>query len=95
MKLDSTGTTILYGTYLGGSGTDVANGIAVDSAGDAFLTGYTSSADFPVMNPVQATYGGGGGIGDAFVTGLDPSGSSLLFSTFLGGSKDEVGTGML
>ena len=94
MKLDSTGTTILYGTYLGGSGTDVANGIAVDSAGNAFLTGYTSSADFPVMNPVQATHGGGGGIGDAFVTGLDPSGSSLLFSTFLGGSKDEVGTGI-
>lgn len=94
MKLDSTGTTIMYGTYLGGSGTDVGNGIAVDSAGDAFLTGYTSSADFPVMNPVQGTYGGGGGIGDALVTELDPSGSSLLFSTFLGGSKDEVGTGI-
>jgi hypothetical protein len=94
MKLDTSGTTILYATYLGGSGQDVGTGIAVDSSGSGYLTGYTSSADFPLMNPIQSTYGGGGGIGDAFVTEINGNGSALSFSTFLGGSKDEVGTGI-
>jgi hypothetical protein len=94
MKLDGTGTRLLYSTYLGGKGNDGGSGIAVDQSGNAYLIGNTSSTDFPVVNPTQANFGGGTGPGDAFVTEVNPNGSALLFSTFLGGSNDEVGTGI-
>ena len=87
-KLDATGSTLLYSTYLGGSGGDRSQGIAVDAAGNAYVTGQTYSTDFPTRNPFQAAFGGGS---DAFVTKLDAAGSTLLYSTYLGGSDDERG----
>jgi hypothetical protein len=87
-----------YSTYLGGSGVDQGNGIAVDSSGDAFVVGYTQSSDFPVANPTQALLGITGGstcgtstCADAFVTELNPAGSQPAFSTFFGGSGADFG----
>lgn len=69
-ELNQTGTGLAYSTFLGGSGFDAGAGIAVDSAGIAYLAGYTNSTDFPTKNAMQGTYGGGGY--DAFVTKLTP-----------------------
>ncbi len=92
-KLDSTGSALIYSTYLGGSGNnDQGLSIAVDSAGDAYVTGFTDSLNFPTMNAFQPSLGGG--LLDAFVTMLNPVGSALLYSTYLGGSGDEQGTGI-
>ena len=85
-KLNASGSALDYGTYLGGSGYDFGVGIAVDSAGNAYILGQTYSADLPTENPLQADYGGSG---DAFVAKLNDSGSALLYSTYLGGSGDE------
>ena len=83
---------ITYSTYLGGSGTEFANGIAVDSNGNAYITGYTSSHDFPRANALQPNFGGVGFSGeDAFVTKINASGSALIYSTFLGGSRYDEG----
>jgi hypothetical protein len=86
-KLNSTGSTLLYSTYLGGSsGGDGAFGIAVDSSGNAYITGLTTSSDFPTTTgALQTTFGGGGG--NAFVSKLDSTGSALVYSTYLGGSS--------
>ena len=88
-KLNASGTKILYSTFLGGNATDGAYGIAVDDGGSAYVTGQTGSADFPVANAYQATYGG---LFDAFVSKLSPDGSTLVFSTYLGGSSSDAGT---
>jgi hypothetical protein len=88
-KLNPSGTALVYSTYLGGSGNDVGNAIAVDSFGEAYVSGNTSSTDFPTANPVQASNAGGGN--DAFVSKLDASGTTLLFSSDLGGSSNEFG----
>jgi hypothetical protein len=81
--------SMIYSTYLGGSSNTVAQAIAVDSAGNAYLTGYTLSPDFPVTaGVVQGTCPGGNSIGTCgggFVTKLNPSGSALVYSTYLGG----------
>ena len=82
---------LVYSTYLGGSGTDFGTGIAVDSSGNAYVTGFTTSTNFPTMNPLQATYGGGY---DAFVAEINPTGSALVYSTYLGGSGDDFGRGI-
>jgi hypothetical protein len=82
--------SLLYFTYLGGSLADSAGGIAIDSDGNAYVTGSTVSPDFPVVGAVfQPVYGGGNA--DAFVTKLDPTGASIIYSTFLGGSNTESG----
>jgi hypothetical protein len=91
-KINPTGSALVYSTYLGGSDADWGHGIAVDSAGDAFVVGSTSSKDFPTVNPLQPTYGGGHG--DAFVAEINPSGSALVYSTFLGGSNLDYGYGI-
>src|SRR5205807_1173656 len=73
-KLNAAGTALEYSTYLGGSGDDIAYGLAVDTGGEAFLTGATTSANFPLASPLQPSYGGGQ---DAFVTALNSNGSGL------------------
>ncbi|MEO7859696.1 MAG: SBBP repeat-containing protein [Nitrospirales bacterium] len=93
-QLDAAGTSLLYSTYLGGSGSDQSNGIAVDGSGLAYVTGRTHSTDFPTVTPFQATLAGGSKEGDAFVTKLSATGTSLLYSTFLGGSGGEQGNGI-
>ena len=85
-KINAAGNALVYSTYLGGSGDDHATGVAVDATGDAYIAGYESSADFPVVNPIQATNHGGR---DAFLAKIAPDGSQLLYSTYLGGSADE------
>lgn len=84
-EISSSGTKV-YATYLGGTGDDRATGIAVNSAGNAYVTGYTASTNFPTAAAVQLTNGGGT---DAFVAKLNTSGSGLLYSTYLGGSANE------
>ncbi len=86
-KLDPSGSTLVYSTFLGGNDSDQASGaLTVDAAGSVYISGLTESTDFPTVNPVQATHSGGR---DAFVTQLDPTGSSLVFSTYLGGADDD------
>ena len=86
-KLSANGFTLLYSTYLGGSGDDGGLGIAVDSSFCAYVTGYSNSANFPTANAIQS---GNGGYYDAFVTKLDPSGSTLAYSTLLGGDGLDI-----
>ncbi len=96
-KLNATGTAISYVTYLGGTNIDWATAIAVDSSGNAYVTGFTDSSDFPVTAGVyQAHFGGDMGdgnspTGDAFVTKFDPTGK-LVWSTYLGGGQDDTGS---
>jgi Beta-propeller repeat len=90
-KLNPNGS-IAYATYIGGNQLDVANGIAIDAAGDAFVTGYTLSANFPIRNALQGTFHVNSG-GDAFVTRISPTGNQFLFSTFLGGNTNGPGEG--
>ena len=86
-KLDATGGTLVYSTYLGGSASESANAIAVDSLGNAYITGRSNSNNFPLVNPIQDTHVGV----DAFVTKLNASGSAIVYSTFLGGrAADEA-----
>ena len=87
-KLNATGTALIYSTYVGGSSFDYGGGIAVDSAGNAYVAGYTLSTDFPAVNAMQAAKAGGF---DAFVFKLNAAGNQLLFSTYFGGSGDEFG----
>ena len=87
-KLDPTGTHLLYSTYLGGSGGDTALGVAVDRFGNAYVTGQTFSSDFPLKNALQAHSGGDV---EAFVAELNPTGSKLVYSTYLGGSGFDNG----
>jgi hypothetical protein len=82
---------LIYSTYLGGSGNDRALSIAVDGAGNAYVSGNTNSTDFPLRNPFQATYGGG--FNDAFAVKLSPDGAALVYSTYLGGSGSDFGIG--
>src|SRR5260221_129941 len=90
-KFNGDGSALVYSTYLGGRGTDIGNGIAVDSAGNAYITGQTTSTNFPIENAVQATFGGAE---DAFVTKFNADGSALVYSTYLGGSAADIGAGV-
>jgi hypothetical protein len=85
-KLAADGSALLYSTYLGGSGRDSGLGIAVDGDGNAYVTGETSSTDFPTANPFQPTKGGPSGYSNGFVAKVAADGSALLYSTYLGGS---------
>lgn len=90
-KLDAAGSALVYSTYLGGAGSDEGRGIAVDSAGNAYVTGTTASNNFPLASPLQAANGGGN---DVFVTKLNAAGSALVYSTYLGGSGADQGNGI-
>ena len=87
-KLNATGATLAYSAYLGGSLEDEGNGIAVDSVGNAYLTGYTQSTNFPTVTPFQASIAGGS---NAFVTKVNAAGSAFVFSTYLGGNGGDKG----
>jgi hypothetical protein len=82
-KINAAGTALVYSTYLGGTDGDNVAGIAVDSAGNVYLTGWTQSTNFPTANALQATLAGGG---DAYVTKINAAGSAFVYSTYLGGS---------
>jgi hypothetical protein len=87
---NSSGAQLVYSTFLGGEGNDQGLGIAVDSSGDAYVTGLTqSSLHFPLKSALQGTFGGG--LQDAFVAELNPNGTALVYSTFLGGSQNDAG----
>jgi hypothetical protein len=90
-KISSIGDSILYSTYIGGDQADWATDIAVDDMGCAYLTGSTFSSNFPTTsNSFDTSYNGGGvGSGDIFITKLSPSGDSLIYSTFVGGSNSD------
>jgi hypothetical protein len=89
--INAAGSSYIYSTYLGGTQNDEGLGIAVDSSGDAYVTGETSSSGFKATgSAVQSTYGGGSS--DAFVSELNPTGTALVYWTFLGGSANDVGT---
>jgi len=92
--LNASGTALIYSTFLGGDGGDRGLGIAVDSGGNAYITGSTNSRNFPTKNAFQSIYPDGGQffpVDKAFVTKLTPSGSALTYSTYLGGRGGPYG----
>ena len=109
-KLNAAGSAPLYSTYLGGSYAEdldlgpltntVVGDIAVDGLGSAYVTGLTLSSDFPTTpGAFQSSFGGGSCLSrnpcaDAFVSKLNAAGSALLYSTYLGGSRQDIGTGI-
>jgi len=90
-KINSSGSSLIYSTYLGGNDFDWANGIAVDSQGNAYVTGQAESSDFPTVNALQPSSGGGF---DAFITKINATGSGIIYSTYLGGSNTDGGIGI-
>ena len=93
-KLNTSGNALVYSTYLGGNNGARGGGIAVDSSDNAYVTGYTSSSDFPTVNAFQDSRGSNIYHSDAFVTKLNASGNALVYSTYLGGSNDDGGSGI-
>ena len=102
-KLNPSGSALVYSTYLGGSGDDLAMALAIDAAGNAYVAGATQSANFPTTaNAPQKTYQGftandNNGFynsGDGFVAKLNPSGNALVYSTYLGGSLNDIALGI-
>lgn len=99
-KLNPAGNALIYSTLIGGARDDWATSLAVDSAGNAYVAGSTLSADFPVsQDAYQSRYGGAAAVsrfptGDAFLAQINPAGTALTYSTYLGGSGDEIGFGV-
>lgn len=91
VKLNNAGT-LMYSTYLGGHGDEQPNAIAVDTVGNAYVTGQTNSGDFPSVNAIQSSFGGGPL--DAFVAKINPLGTALKYSTYLGGVGSDWGAGI-
>lgn len=90
-RFNSDGNGLVYSTYLGGGNADRGTAVAVDRAGNAYVTGYTRSTNFPVASALQAAHGADGGVEDAFVARLDGAGA-LAFSTYLGGAGADTGS---
>jgi Beta-propeller repeat len=99
-ELNPSGTALVYSTYLGGALDDYANAIAIDTAGQAYVTGFTNSTNFPTTpDAYDQTYNGdvvpaAYFYGDAFVTKLNRAGTALIYSTYLGGTGDDLGLGI-
>jgi Beta-propeller repeat len=99
-RFDNTGTNLIYATYIGGTGNDGALGLALDAAGDAYLAGYTDSTNFPTTNAIYSHIAGvkdkfaNNYLTDAFVLELNPAGSQLIYSTYLGGSSMDAAYGI-
>ncbi|TXH53954.1 MAG: T9SS type A sorting domain-containing protein [Bacteroidia bacterium] len=88
-KLESDGTALVYSTYIGGSNSDYGYGITLDPSGNAYITGYTGSTDYDVTSTAfQTTFGGAY---DVFMTKLNPTGTALVYSTYIGGSNGDFG----
>ncbi len=90
-KFNASGSALVYSTYLGGSGGDVGGGIAVDTSGNAYVTGSTSSTNFPTANALQPALAG---FQNAFVAKINANGAALVYSTYLGGSTRDQGVGI-
>jgi hypothetical protein len=91
-KISADGSSLLYGTYLGGSGDDRAEAVAVDAAGSAYVTGRTKSSDFPTTpGAFDPHYHAAQ---DVFVVKLTPAADGLAYGTYLGGNQDELGAGI-
>jgi hypothetical protein len=88
-KLNATGSALVYSTYIGGNSSEVGYAIAVDGSGNAYVTGYTNSTNYPVTPGAFQTTNGGGG--DVFVTKLNATGTALVYSTYIGGSNPDYG----
>jgi uncharacterized repeat protein (TIGR01451 family) len=93
-KFDAQADSPEYSTYVGGSGNDVATDIHLDNLGDMTVTGYTTSTNFPLVKPIQSTFGGGSVTGDAFVFQIASHGTAMVFSTYLGGEADDQGSSL-
>ena len=87
----SSDSELIYSTYLGGGSNDGSYGIAVDASGNAYVTGYTKSSDFPTLNAYDGSHNGDY---DVFVTKLSSDGNALIYSTYLGGSSQDRGRGI-
>ncbi|MFW9923672.1 MAG: SBBP repeat-containing protein [Candidatus Thorarchaeota archaeon] len=90
VKLDPSGQNILFASYLGGNGNDLAVKVTIDSSDNIYVTGITYSTNFPVSNAIQGTKNG---VSDGFITKINPTGE-VLYSTFLGGSGNDFAYGM-
>ncbi len=90
LKLNASGSAIVYATYLGGISSDTGNGIAIDAEGNAYVTGFTASTDFPITNgALQPT---SKGLTDAFIAKLNAAGSALTYSSYFGGNGRDIAT---
>jgi hypothetical protein len=95
VKLNPSGSSLVYSTYLGGSSPDFLSGLAIDAAGNCYVTGSTQSSDFPTTPGAFSTTKGSGGFANSgFVTKLNATGTSLVYSTFLGGSYNDSAAGI-
>ena len=90
-KINAVGSTRVYSTYLGGNGIEFGFGIAVDGLSNAYVTGETSSTNFPTTNPLQPRNNSVIGSTNVFVTKINVTGSALVYSTYLGGSGSDIG----
>ncbi len=86
-KLNSTGTALIYSTYMASGGDEDGMGLAIDQTGAVYVIADTDASSFPLENPIQSTYGGGGS--DVVFFKINPAGDSLVFSTYLGGSGQD------
>ena len=86
-KINASGASLLYSTYLGGTSEDIGIAIDVDTEGNAYIAGYTYSSDFPTVSPL---FGSNSGNRDVFITKINISGTSLLYSTYLGGNVQDT-----
>ena len=93
-KINTAGDAIIYSTYLGGGMYDDGWGIAIDASGNAYVTGWTYSADFPTVSPIQGICNNCPTYSDAYVTKINASGDAVIYSTYIGGSNEDWSYGI-